>query len=173
MSLRGNLFPAILESGSLTVILNTGDIKRALGDEGFLNISASGNQEGIPFDLYPKSILVTGLKDGYPLDKATQSLVLTGQQSSSNIDINELTMFPTGQWEPITQETMDSLALDLTSGSLVGYKQDDQSFDFLIVTGVVSSGGAVSVVDPVNNPFTSIEDGSFDFTFVTGSYQGS
>lgn len=171
VSLNGQLFPAITESGTLTVIINSGDLQRALGDDYDLGVATSGNQEGIPFDIYTWSISITGFVDGYPRDDADFSFGVTGKQSSVLGDVNEINTQYSGQWEPIVQETMDSLAYDVQSGNLKEYKYDTSSFDFLFVTGTYQSGVGPTA-PPTEYPFTGYDVPTFDFEFVTGTYQG-
>jgi hypothetical protein len=173
VTVAGQIFPAVVDSGNLYINFSSGEIKRGLGDEGNFDTTFSGNQEGIPFNIMTGGIHITGLVDGYPSDDAVFRVTTTGQQSASNIDIAVLGADFDGRWSGILIEKIDGYAADLRSGALIRNDRDEATFDFLLTTGTVTSGDYTPPIDPANYPHSGEDQYSFDFTFVTGTYQGS
>lgn len=171
--LAGQVFPAVVDSGTLGIVFNTGDVKRALGDDYDYSTVPSGNQEGIPFDNTVNGILITGLKDGFPRDDYDKSVLVTGKQFADLIDIDVLSATFDGRHSGIIQEQVSAFAGNIRSGSLDGIRDDEASFDFSFLSGTVWSGSFTPAIVPVNYPYTGTDQNTMDFEFVTGSYQGS
>ena len=173
VTLAGQLFPAVVESGTLGIVFSSGDVKQAHGDNFNYSSAPSGNQEGIPFDNAINAILITGLQDGFPRDAYSQSVLITGQQSSDLIDLDLLITSFNARWSGIVQEKITAFAGNIRSGSQRRINEDEGAFDFSFIAGTVDSGSFTPAIVPVNYPYTGVDQGTMDFEFVTGSYQGS
>lgn len=173
VSVNGQFFPAVVESGSLRISLTSGSQVGSIKESGALSISISGGQIGQPNDVQTFNLRPSGFIYGNPFDNQLLTFSATGNLDRGVDDVFSKFGIEriTGNFDSVVRES-GNLGVSIKSGNVQGNRKDSSSMTFLFLTGSYSSGLFTPPFVATNYPQTGVDSYAMSFIMFSGSYAG-